>query len=139
MSKENEIVIDDQKKDGLAFMSSNIESLGTSLASLKSSKAGINIIPEYYEFTKDGEKVRGIFLGFQKFEIVDAETGEFKILDSIVWIDQNKKLWSNAGVSLVGAMRNVSQNTPIEIEFIELKKVAKGKMKVYSVRPLIIE
>ena len=108
------------------------------LEGIEDAEAGINLAPEYFEFEEVGQKCRGIFLGFTKFEAVDEKTSEVKILDSIAWMDKDGNTFSNAGVSLVGAAirGNLKVCTPIEIEYLGEKKAKVGKMKRYALREL---
>ena len=59
------------------------------ISSLKDAETGINIAPEYFEFNEVGTKVRGVFLGYTKFEVVDQKSGELKTLNAIGWMDEN--------------------------------------------------
>lgn len=108
------------------------------ISGLKDAETGINISPEYYEFNEVGQKIRGVFLGYTKFEVADQKTGELKVLNAIGWMDQDGNTFSNAGVSLVGSLvaAGIELYSMIEIEYLGTKKVTEGKMKRYAVRPL---
>ena len=106
------------------------------LKGLGKAKAGINIAPEYFEFSKPGESVRGLFVGYKQ-----VATKEGEVLDGATWMDEEKNMYINCGMALVGALTsaNIQPWTPIEIEFLGTKKVEKGTMNKFAVRILTIE
>ena len=113
--------------------------LSKTLSGLKTMTPGVNIAPAYMEFAKEGQTVRGIFLGFMMQEFTDQNTGEIRELECIGVMDEQQNVSINAGTSLVGAFKasKLAQYSPIEIKYTGQKKVQRGFMKVYEVRPLV--
>jgi len=105
---------------------------------LKGMTAGISISPRYYEFEAAGESIRCLFMGFSSFSKIDKETGSETLLNAVVWMDENQRLYLNAGTSLVSAFvqAKIDRGTPVEITYEGTKKVESGKMKLYDVKLL---
>ncbi len=57
--------------------------------------------------------------------------GEILPLTAVQWLEKTK-LWLNAGTTLVRAVADLPENTPIEIEYLGQK----GRAKIYQVRIL---
>ncbi|RMF46574.1 MAG: hypothetical protein D6750_10150 [Bacteroidetes bacterium] len=90
----------------------------------------IELIPEYREFLTPGEKSRGVYLGTTTITKKGPD-GEILPLTAVQWLEKTK-LWLNAGTTLVRAVADLPENTPIEIEYLGQK----GRAKIYQVRIL---
>lgn len=121
------------------YFATNPNEAGKTLAELDSMTAGVNIAPQYLEFAEIGQKIRGVFMGFVLQDFTDTETGEIKTLECVGIMDADQNVFINAGTSLVGTFKatNLAQYSPVEVTYTEHRKVKRGYMKVYSVRPLI--
>lgn len=90
----------------------------------------ISISSKYYEFTKPGESVRGVFLGTttikkkQDEEIIDIEC--------IQWLGEDGNLYINGGVALVSTFLQFMppKGCPIEITY----ESRRDRTKLYDVR-----
>lgn len=121
------------------FFATNPAEMSATLAELPEMSTGMNIAPAYLEFEKEGQSVRGIFLGFMMQEFTDEQTGEIKNLECVGVMDDKQNVSINAGTALVGAFKSsqLAQFSPVEITYAGQKKVKRGYMKVYEIRPLI--
>jgi hypothetical protein len=103
---------------------------------LETVKATPNIAPKYIEFNVPGQKIRGFYLGNSKVE--KKENDETKVIP-VILLATAKGVFMNGGVSLVDTMTKFCRvGEAVEIEFIGLKKVSKGNLKEYAVRPLVL-
>lgn len=114
------------------------------LSNLSEMKRGLSLTPRYMEFSKVGEKTRGVFLGFKILTKKEAD-GTLKNLPTAVWADQDKNVWCNGGVAFVqgfltqnpdGSTLEMAKGTPFEAELIELKAAGAGKVKVFAIYKL---
>jgi len=94
----------------------------------------ISIASKYYEFTKPGETVRGVFLGTTTIKKKSDVTGELIDLECVQWLAEDGSLYVNAGAALVGTFRQFlpPKGCPIEITFENKKE----RTKIYDVRVL---
>jgi len=105
--------------------------------SLSKMEAGISLNPRYYEFENKGDSVRGVFLGFKELVMNDRVNGGTKTSRAVMWMDEQKSVYVNAGVSLVSVFTevNVPQFAAVQIEFSGTEKTKSGNtVKVYDVR-----
>lgn len=114
------------------------EEIEAQLSGLAKMETGINLAFRYKEFVDKGDKARGVFMGFVQFEKVDKETGKVSMLDAVAWMEADRTVYQNAGTALVSAFKThwLAQGTPIEVEYQGQKKVERGYMKEYALRPL---
>lgn len=106
----------------------------SSLAQIKKMRTGISMNAKYREFNKEGDSVRGVFIGFRT--IYKSDGGERKPLRAAAWIDEDKAVWINAGTALCSQCEQIPEGTPVEITYSESIKVEMGKVKIYDVKPL---
>jgi hypothetical protein len=111
------------------------------LSQISEMKRGLSLTPRYMEFSKVGEKTRGVFLGFKILTKKEAD-GILKNLPTALWADEEKNVWCNGGVSFIsgfvtqnpdGSVFEMAKGTPFEAELIELKPVGAGKVKVFAI------
>lgn len=94
---------------------------------------GISLTTTYKEFSKAGEKTRGVFMGMKSLNKKD-ENGSLIPLPAVGWMESNGEIFVNAGSNLVGQLAGVAPMTAVEIEFVKEEKVQSGgKVKVYKV------
>lgn len=106
----------------------------TLASKLPSFKPTISISSKYYEFTKPGESVRGVFLGTTVIKKKDEDTKELIDLECIQWLASDGSVYVNAGAALVNTFRQFlpPKGCPIEITFSNKKE----RTKIYDVRVL---
>jgi len=103
---------------------------------LDSLKTSPNVSPKYIEFNVPGDKIRGFYLGTSKVEKKD-DNGT-KVIP-VVLLATAEGVLMNGGVALVDTMTKFCRiGEAVEIEFLGLKKVSKGNLKEYAVRPLVL-
>lgn len=118
----------------IVFDSEKFSRIEQSLQQLASMKSGISMNAKYREFTREGESVRGVFIGFRT--IIKSENSEPKAIRAAAWIDESKTVFINAGVTLCKQFDEIPEGTPVEITYAQSLKVEMGKCKVYDVKPL---
>lgn len=96
---------------------------------LETAEPTVSLIPEYYEFLKPGDAIRGIYLGITESSYND-NTGTPELKKSVQWIS-NRKIYFNSGWKLVNGVEKsgIKTGTPIEITFTGKT----GQAKDYSV------
>lgn len=101
-------------------------------AGLDKMETGISLAPRYFEFEAPGDSVRGVFVGFKNLTLSDRET------TAVLWMDKDMNVFLNSGVNLVDTFQGVGLEigAPVEITYVEKKKVERGSVKVYDVRIL---
>lgn len=94
----------------------------------------ISISSKYFEFTKPGETIRGIYLGNTWIQCKNND-GELRPLEAVSWLDQDGTMWINSGATLISAFRQFSppKGCPVEIVF----EGKKDRTKLYNVRILV--
>lgn len=94
----------------------------------------ISIASKYYEFTKPGESVRGVFLGTTFIKKKDDNTKELIELECVQWLAEDGSLYLNAGAALISIFRQFlpPKGCPIEITYESKKE----RTKIYDVRVL---
>lgn len=107
---------------------------------LEALEAGFVLNPTYRTFLKKDEAVRGHFFGFRETpgftDEAGARTNERAL--AVCFVDQQKKVWVNAGVVLVNDIKGLVRagilkvSDPIEIKFTGMKE----EVKMYEVRML---
>lgn len=110
------------------------------LSKIEEMEPGVSLAPTYFEFENTGDSVRGVFIGYKQLTVQDAERdGELKEITAVGWMNLDESVSVNAGVSLVGIFQQsgIQIGTPVEITFKGRKKVERGSVKVYDVRPLM--
>lgn len=82
---------------------------------LESYHPTLTITPEYYRFTKVGDSIRGIFLGYRTISKRDKQC-----FDCILWMNAGK-LFLNGSKCLVNDTKQakLSIGTPIEIQLVD--------------------
>jgi len=122
LTKETEIEAEDYQK----YL--------TVAGKLSSYKPTISITSKYYEFTKPGERVRGVFLGMTIIKKKDDSSGELTELECVQWLSEDGSLYVNAGAALVSTFRQFvpPKGCPIEITYENKKE----RTKIYDVRVL---
>jgi hypothetical protein len=106
---------------------------------LSNMSAGVSLNPRYYEFENAGDTVRGVFLGFKQLTMTDRATGKPKAVNAVMWMDETKSVFVNAGASLVGIFTEVDvpQFHGVQIEYTgETKTKSGNNVKIYDVRIL---
>ena len=90
----------------------------------------ITFTPEYLELEKPGESFRGVFIGFQDFQITDQATGEV-VKKTAARFVINRKIWINAGAVLVNEIKRagVPEGTPLKVTYKEKSK----NVKLYDI------
>ena len=104
----------------------------------KKMRVGISLTPKYMEFLVIGEVVQGIFLGFKPItknnDIAKIQAGEPQMLEinCAVWVDEDKNVWMNGGVSFIQSFSNISVGQAFEVAYCRKKE----KTKIYDIKPL---
>jgi hypothetical protein len=100
---------------------------------LSSYNATVSIASKYLEFSKPGETVRGVFLGFTTINKRD-DNGELKSITVVQWLAPDGALYINGGVALVRTFEefNVPKGSPIEITY----EGKRDRTKIFDVRIL---
>lgn len=126
----------EERQSGLSV--EGIQKAADMAKALSKLKPGMSIGFKYREFSNEGEKVRGIFLGGKMLNKVDETTGQVKDLPAVAWMEEDQQIYVNAGANLISQFvsSNVAQFTAVEIEFSGTEKARAGKVKLYTIRIL---
>lgn len=110
-----------EQESFLTLEQSALDGFVSAAKSLQKMEPAVKIKMEYKRFQKEGDKCRGIFLGFSK-----VKNAEGTPLDSIVWVEENGVTYYHSGVILVDDVRKFGfhPGTPFQIEYIGKKKKA---------------
>lgn len=96
-------------------------------------KATISIASKYYEFTKQGESVRGVFLGLTEI-LKRSDSGDLQKLECVQWLAADGSIYLNGGAALLSTFRQFVPPKGCPIEIIYEGK--KGHCKIYDVKIL---
>ena len=106
-----------EKATNLSHPSFSIEDLDVSeLKKLDKLKRGINYMPKYIEFEKEGQAMRVKYIG--KFSMkVAGDGGNSTNLPSVLFVNSDG-FWVHSGVSLVGTSSMLKPGTNVELEYL---------------------
>ena len=116
---------------GLAFLNPS------EFPDLDNVEVGISIKPDYLEFVKAGDSVRGVFNGIGEITTKDRlNQGQYKTIPAAV-LQTKEGLKLNAGANLVNQLRNIQPGTAIQITYKGKESTSTGnEVKTYDVRLL---
>lgn len=98
-------------------------------AKLGGLKPVITLTAEYIELEKPSEFFDGVFIGFQRMNLADKQTGEQKTLTAARFLI-NKEVKINAGAVLVAELERakISVGTPLRVTYLRKE----GNTKLYT-------
>ena len=136
----NETILDNIEVKTVSYDPNRLAGLMQKAEKLAGAQRLFNIVPKYREFTKQGDSMRGLWLGFKEMNIKDKETGELTPIPAAMWVgieDGNMKTFINAGVALVNEFKRACLDEGMEIEISYQGK--NGDTKVYDITLLKID
>jgi hypothetical protein len=120
--------------DGLAFINP------ADIPDLETAEIGMNIQPESFEFKNEGEKLRGVFVGFTIFNVKDR-MNEGKYIPKKTAVIQTKQGFkTNMGANLVKQLESIPAGNAIEITYKgEQRTGNNNKVKSYEIHLLNVK
>ena len=114
--------------EGMAFVNPD------DIPDLDTAEVGINIAPQYMEFTIAGESTRAVYNGMTT--IHSNKNNNQREIATVVF--QNRKgVWINSGANLVNQLRTLKPGTLIEIKYLGKEKTSNGnEIKKFEVHIL---
>lgn len=114
-----------------------IENLSQIMAlshNLDNATVGMNVSPEYFEFTTPGSKMRGIYMGKTVIHKKNKVNPAIKdAIECVMWVSKGDT-YMNGGKALVSKFDQLTAGTPVEIEYTGKD----GEVKLFTVRILNI-
>ncbi|MBE0435967.1 MAG: hypothetical protein IBX56_09210 [Methylomicrobium sp.] len=120
----------------------------------KNQAANVPLQVEYWSPQAEGESKRGWILGIEPQEVADIETGELKLLESLLFVEETpdgkKSRLFNASRTLVanvkaaitrGEIVPASILTPVQITYLGVKKNRTNNYKSgkWEILPLVVQ
>jgi hypothetical protein len=120
----------------------------------KADAANVPLQVEYWSPQEEGEAKRGWILGIEPQEVADMETGELKLLESLLFVEETadgkKARFFNASRTLVANVRAAinrgeivpaSLLTPVQITYRGVKKNRTNNYKSgkWEILPLVVK
>lgn len=128
VTKTNEVAMSAYSEENIAklqtLMQTDEKEFKKSMQNLNSA---VELTADYLEM-EDGESMRFIYIGETNVKT------ESDVLNGVKLIGEDKKTYVTAGVVIVNSLTDLPVFTPVEISYLGVKKLAKGKtVKMYSV------
>jgi hypothetical protein len=105
--------------------------------SLEEKQHKVSIVPDYFEFTQEGQTTKGVFIGYQVIhkKVTNPTTNEVSLapINCVAWMSAGKS-WINGGVVIYNEFKakELQPGTSFELTY----KGKKGNAKIFDVAVL---